>query len=355
MMMAEAAESLPVDLSVLAQGVHDPAVAYIKDHYFGSALDPRAVVDFGRPCDAVTVDHEVVSLEALNEIESRGVHVAPSTSALRFANDKAFQREEFSRHGFPLPEFLVLREFDAEAIRHFTSRHPRVVVKAARGGYDGRGVTVIDGDPSDIVRELIDHTPVLLEEFLDLIGEVAVSVVTGRDGATVTYPAVDPIQKNGMCELVHVPSTLPTALALMATELAEKIAEVVQAVGVLAVEIFVTNDSLLVNEVATRPHNSGHWSIEGSTTSQFSNHVRAVSGLPLGETTPLAPFTTMINVVGRATEPPWSELRELRGVAVHDYGKEHRLGRKLGHVTVLSEDAHSHHDTVETVRKVLAR
>ena len=354
-MMAEEAGALPLDLSLLAHSVDDPAVSVIPNFRCGAALDFDAVVAFGRQCDVVTFDHEVVNLDALATLEAEGCVVAPSPRALRFATDKAFQRETFAQHRLPVPDFIVLRTLDHDAIAAFCSQRPVVVVKAARGGYDGRGVTVVSGDPTDVVRDLLPHTPVVLEEFLELSGEVAVTVVTARDGSTVLYPPVDTVQRNGMCEEVNVPSTLSPAALNTATQLATTVAELVAAVGVLAIELFVTARGVVINEVATRPHNSGHWSIEGATTSQFVNHLRAVGGLSLGAPTVGAPLITMINVVGGTTEPPWSALAALNGVTVHHYRKANRPGRKLGHVTIVSDEPTAHDQRIQRVRHLLAK
>ena len=326
MMMAEASGNLPIDLSVLASSTSDSAVDLIPSHQIGSATNKDAVVAFGRQCDVVTFDHEVVNLDALKDLAASGVVIAPSPEALRFATDKAFQREEFARHGLPLPECLVLRELDLEALTEFSARHDVVVVKAARGGYDGRGVTVVHGDPTSLVSELLPHTPVVLEELLELSSEIAISVVTGRDGSRVVYPPVDTIQRNGMCESVSVPSRLHPDLVAAAQKLATDVADIVGAVGVLAIELFITSRGILINEVATRPHNSGHWSIEGAATSQFENHLRAVAGLELGDATPMSTLATMINVVGGEHEP--DGLRPRRRGEARRRGRVRRASRR---------------------------
>ena len=353
MMMAEASGNLPIDLSVLASSTSDSAVDLIPSHQIGLATNKDAVVAFGRQCDVVTFDHEVVNLDALKDLAASGVVIAPSPEALRFATDKAFQREEFARHGLPLPECLVLRELDLEALTEFSARHDVVVVKAARGGYDGRGVTVVHGDPTSLVSELLPHTPVVLEELLELSSEIAISVVTGRDGSRVVYPPVDTIQRNGMCESVSVPSRLHPDLVAAAQKLATDVADIVGAVGVLAIELFITSRGILINEVATRPHNSGHWSIEGAATSQFENHLRAVAGLELGDATPMSTLATMINVVGSEHEPDWMALASIDGAVVHRYRKANRPGRKLGHVTIVGRSVDEHVQNVNAVRVIL--
>ena len=353
LMMAEEAGGLPLHLSLLASSDSDPAVQLISEYQVGSALDYDAVHFFGQGCDVLTFDHEVVNLEALATLERDGCVIAPSPRALRFATDKAFQRELFAENQLPVPDFIVLHSLDHEAIGAFCASRSVVVVKAARGGYDGRGVTVVHGDPTQLIGELLAHTPVVLEEFLDLEREVAISVVTARDGSSLVYPPVETVQRNGMCEMVHVPGSLTQDQVAAATTLATDVAALVGAVGVLAIEMFVTSQGVVINEVATRPHNSGHWSIEGAITSQFANHLRAVGGLALGDTSVRAPFITMINVVGGDSEPAWDALGQFDGAFVHHYRKANRPGRKLGHVTIVSNDETLHSHRVQGVRDIL--
>jgi 5-(carboxyamino)imidazole ribonucleotide synthase len=213
---------------------------------------------------------------------------------------------------------------------------------------------VVEGDPRLDIHEVLARSAVVLEELLELRGEIAVSVVTGRDGSRVVYPPVDTEQRDGMCVTVRAPSQLRESERAAATDLALRVADLVGAVGVLAIELFVTDDGLLVNEVATRPHNSGHWSIEGATTSQFENHLRAVAGLPLGSTDPTAPLSVMVNVVGGSHEPRWNDLAALPGAYVHHYGKAFRPGRKLGHVTVTGLSPEETDEIVSTITAVLA-
>ena len=350
LMMAEAATTLPLDLFLLAANPSDPAVRLFHDVTVGNALVSEDVAAFISRVDAVTVDHELVALDALR---SDAVMVAPSAEALTFAQDKAHQRREFSRAGLPVPAFIVLDAYDEAAISDFVDGRATTVVKAAKGGYDGRGVRVVHGDPRNDIREVLTSSAVVLEEFLELRSELAVSVVTGRDGVRVVYPPVDTEQRDGMCVSVTAPSQLPTSLQTAATELALRVADCVRAVGVLAIELFVTETGLVVNEVATRPHNSGHWSIEGAVTSQFENHLRAVAGLSLGSTALAAPLSLMVNIVGGSHEPPWNDLAELRGVYVHHYGKSFRPGRKLGHVTVTGLSPSETAETEAAIRSLL--
>jgi 5-(carboxyamino)imidazole ribonucleotide synthase len=212
-------------------------------------------------------------------------------------------------------------------------------VKAAGGGYDGRGVVVTDSvaHAREVARAMSVAGPVVLEERVEILSEIAVVFVTGRDGHRRRGPTVRTVPHNNMCAEVLFPSGLDDATEAEAVAVAERVADVVGAVGVLAVELLVTARGVLLNEVATRPHNSAHWTIEGSVTSQFENHLRAVLGWPLGSTDARAPAVAMVNVVGRDTPGDIASALAVRGAHVHDYGKEFRPGRKLGHVTALGD------------------
>ena len=221
-----------------------------------------------------------------------------------------------------------------------------MVLKAARGGYDGKGVWPVATPLEAAVvrhRAAAAGTTLVIEELVDLERELAVLVARRPDGRAVSWPAVETTQVGGVCREVLVPGTVEPGLAAAAGALAERVAEVVQSVGVLAVELFVSAGRLLVNEVAARPHNSGHWTIEGAVTSQFENHLRAVLDLPLGATDRTASHVASVNVFGDAdqTDPAGRLPLALAvpGAHVHLYGKAPRPGRKLGHVTVCGPDA----------------
>jgi 5-(carboxyamino)imidazole ribonucleotide synthase len=340
-MLAEAASELGVHLVALCANGDDAAAATATRTIVGGPSDPRAVRELAGSVDALTLDHELVDLELLDELVAEGVAVRPSPAAVRFAARKDHQRAALSAAGVPVPRFAVVDGADDGAFDAFCAGlDGPPVVKAARGGYDGRGVVVPATLEAarDAVRELRQFSPVVLEERLDLLGELSVLVVTGADGQRRHWPVVRTIQRDSMCAEVLFPSGLAEDVERDALEVAERVADLVGAVGVLAVELFVTARGVLVNEVATRPHNSGHWTIEGAVTSQFENHLRAVLGLPLGSTEPTAAAAVMVNVVGSARPGDLAAALALEGVHVHDYGKPWRPGRKLGHVTVLGGD-----------------
>ena len=341
LMMGEAAEGLPLDLALLAASSDDAAISHFRHVTFGSAQEFDDVVAFGRANDTTTFDHELVNLEAVLALEDEGRAIFPSSHALRFAVDKAYQRTVFAADGLPIPDFVVLEHFDEALIKDFVTAHPDgVVVKSSRGGYDGRGVAVLGGDfdPRDTIANFLSAGTVVLEERVSMLAEMAVSIVTGRAGESVMYPVVDTVQRDGMCVEVNYPSTLSAEVVEAAERIARAVATRVNAVGVLAVELFATPKGVLINEVATRPHNSGHWTIEGTSASQFENHLRAVAGLDLINPVATGAFVTMVNVIGTARPGDDDAARQITGAAIHNYGKSWRPGRKLGHVTVVGDN-----------------
>ncbi len=330
-----------ISLTVLA-GADEPAVATCDEVVVGDARDETALRTLAERVDVITFDHELVDLDQLARLEDEGVLLRPGPGALRAAVDKSFQRQLFAGAGLPLPRFVVVDSPHDARLTEFLDRVDTTpVVKAARGGYDGRGVVFTTG--RDDARAAVERLggDVVVEEHLALRGEVAQLLVRGADGQVVTYPLVTTVQRDGQCAEVRYPCD--TGHEVEAAALAARVAELIGAVGVLAVEFFVTDAGLLINEVALRPHNTGHWTIEGARTSQFTNHLAAVTGRPLGPTTPTAAHVVMVNVVGGAEPPPpdWSRPRHHGDVAVHDYAKTWRPGRKLGHVTAWGDDAAS--------------
>jgi len=346
MMMGEAAPSVDVATIVLATSPQEPAVATCDHAVFGEAKDFEALVELARDCDVVTFDHELVDLDQLKTLEDRGVVVRPSSSALRFAVDKSHQRQRFLEAGLPVPRFVVVHSSADAALAPFLATlDTPPVLKASRGGYDGRGVLFPrDHDETlALVDQLGAAGPVLVEERLTLQSEVAQVLARAPDGSVALYPLVTTTQSRGMCVEVVFPAHVTVQQATRARELAEQISSLIDAVGILAIEFFVVEGELVVNEIALRPHNSGHWTIEGTRTSQFANHLLAVSGRPLGDASPLYEHAVMVNVVGGDEPGSLERARALSDVAVHDYRKAWRPNRKLGHVTSVGDDARAVH------------
>ncbi|NNN07978.1 MAG: 5-(carboxyamino)imidazole ribonucleotide synthase [Acidimicrobiaceae bacterium] len=348
-MMGEESHHLNIELVVLATSNEDCAISVADHVMLGAANDESALWALSQETDVLTFDHELVDLDVLARLETQGVTLRPSSSSLRYSVDKSYQRERFAAAGFPLPGFAVLRDAnDLAVLEGWTSRFGSgPVLKAARGGYDGRGVLFPkdDDEARNLARELLASGTVVVEERMLLQSEVSQLVVRSVRGEMELYPLVTTVQSDGMCAEVRFPCELPPSLHAFADELSRDIAEAIGLVGVMAVEYFVTTGGLLINELALRPHNSGHWTIEGCATSQFANHLRAVTGQDLGACTPLYPAAVMVNVVGAQSPGSLDAARRVPGVRVHDYGKAWRPGRKLGHVTAFGDHVDELHVT----------
>lgn len=346
-MSAAPAIALDLRLAVLANQADDAAAQVIPDVTIGDPDDSEAVQALAKRCDVLTFDHELVDTDLLDRLESDGCVVRPSSAVMRLSQSKRQQRERFRRLGLPQPEFLVA--IDRSLVAEFAGRVGLpIIVKADRGGYDGRGVWTVEDLPA--LEALLDAleqqgiTPIV-EERVPLERELAVQIARRPSGEMRTYPLVETVQVDGMLRELIAPAPGAEALQEEAHRIVETIAEDCRVVGLLAVELFQSDGRLLINEIATRPHNSGHFSIEGAVTSQFEQHLRAVLDLPLGSTAMTAPWAVTENIVGGSNGELGDDERvkalALDGVHLHLYGKEARPGRKIGHLTVLGEDLES--------------
>ncbi|GEL19726.1 N5-carboxyaminoimidazole ribonucleotide synthase [Pseudonocardia asaccharolytica DSM 44247 = NBRC 16224] len=345
-MTHQAAIALGQSLRVLAVRADEPAAQVAPRVVLGSADDLDALRALARGCHVVTFDHEQVPQEHLRALVEAGVTVRPGPEALLHAQDKLVMRRRLTELGVPVPPYAPVT--DLADLKAFAADHGwPLVLKAARGGYDGRGVWLLDGpDPGPVEELLAAGTPLLVEPAVAMRRELAVQVVRSPFGQAATWPMVETVQSDGQCVQVLAPAPgLDEGQTLGAQQLALRIAHELGVVGLLAVELFETDDCLLVNELAMRPHNSGHWTIEGARTSQFEQHLRAVLDYPLGSTEPTAPAVVMANVLGAARPPSMGideRLHHLFGrfpdVKVHLYGKAERPARKVGHVTVLGDE-----------------
>ncbi|WP_210480555.1 5-(carboxyamino)imidazole ribonucleotide synthase [Naasia sp. SYSU D00948] len=339
-MMIPPAIELGIELCVLAEA--EGSSARLAATTVGDYRDADTVLAFAETVDVVTFDHEHVPQSVLRKLVAHGVAVRPGPHALLYAQDKILMRERLSELGLPLPDWQSVRT--AEEIEHFLADHDgRIIVKTPRGGYDGKGVRVVTSVAD--VRDWLDGNDLLVEEVVPFQRELAQLVARRPSGETAVWPVVETVQRKGVCAEVVAPAPRSAGLvADVAGDIALQVAEGLDVTGVLAVELFETvDDRVLVNELAMRPHNSGHWTIDGSTTSQFEQHLRAVLDLPLGATGLDQPWSVMVNILGGPAEGSLAD-RYARALAaepvakIHNYGKDPRPGRKVGHVTVTGDE-----------------
>jgi 5-(carboxyamino)imidazole ribonucleotide synthase len=345
-MTHQAAIALGQTLRVLANASDEPAAQVSPDVVIGSHTDLDALRRFADGADALTFDHEHVPSELLEKLVADGVNVAPPPEALIHAQDKLVMRRRLEALGAPVPRYAEV--VDADDVDAFIRRiDGPVVVKAVRGGYDGRGVELprdLAGARAAAERFLVAGVPVLVEERVAMRRELAALVARSPFGQGAAWPIVQTVQRDGICVEVVAPApALSDELSAAAELLGLRLAAELRVVGVLAVELFETVDgAVLVNELAMRPHNSGHWTMDGARTSQFEQHLRAVLDYPLGDTAAIAPVTVMANVLG-AARPVAMTLDErlhhlfarMPDAKVHLYGKGERPGRKIGHVNIV--------------------
>jgi len=341
-MTHQAAIALGQSLRVLAESADDSAALVAADVRIGTHTDLATLREFAKGCDAVTFDHEHVPAAHVHALQADGVNIYPGADALVFAQDKQRMRTRLAELGAPVPRWAAVSSYDD--VLSFSGGAWPVVAKATRGGYDGRGVWLLDGPEAalDLVRT---GTTLIVEERVPLRRELAALVARSPFGQVAAYPVVETVQRDGICVEVLAPAPdLSEALALAAQQLAIDLATELGVVGLLAVELFETDAGIVVNELAMRPHNSGHWTIEGARTSQFEQHLRAVLDYPMGATSLTAPAAVMVNVLGgqpggiSLDERVHHLFAEDPAARVHLYGKQVRPGRKIGHVTALGND-----------------
>ena len=341
-MTAAAAAPLGIRLRVLATAPDESAAQVIPDAAIGDHRDARAVTEFAAGCDVLTFDHEHVPTELLEKLVANGVVVRPGPAALVHAQDKTVMRRRLTALGIPCPRWQVVDDL-SDLARFIAEVGAPVVVKTPRGGYDGKGVLVVQqaGEAADWLQR--SGGGLLAEQRVDFVRELAVLVARSPIGQAAAWPVVESVQVDGVCREVVAPAPgLDDELAAEATRIGLQLAGELGVVGVLAVELFQTADGVLVNELAMRPHNSGHWTIDGAVTSQFEQHLRAVLDLPLGDPRPRSRWSVMVNVLGGDHPDLYRAFLHVMardpGVKVHLYGKPVRPGRKVGHVTVCGDD-----------------
>ncbi|MBC3185915.1 5-(carboxyamino)imidazole ribonucleotide synthase [Corynebacterium sp. zg-331] len=347
-MMHTAAIELGQSVRLLAGSPKASAAQVVADVVVGDYRDREDLRAAARGASAVTFDHEHVPSEHLRALIEEGISVQPRPEALLYAQDKLAQRRRLRELGFPVPRFSEVASV-AQALDFHEEVEGRVCLKACRGGYDGHGVWFPEGreELAALVEDLLATGVALMaEEKVNFRCELSAMVARTPSGEVATWPVVESQQKDGICHRAIAPAPTMSAQDDRALRtLAEDIAARLGVTGVLAVELFDTGGSYWVNELAMRPHNTGHWTQDGSATSQFEQHLRAVLDLPLGDTAPTAPVTVMVNTLGGPEDPaePLPERmaqvwRRFPAAKIHLYGKEHRPGRKLGHVNLCGRD-----------------
>ncbi|MFJ2631567.1 5-(carboxyamino)imidazole ribonucleotide synthase [Streptomyces sp. NPDC087422] len=347
-MTHEAGIPLGVRFRILSDTPQDSAAQVVADVTVGDYRDLATLRAFAQGCDVLTFDHEHVPAEHLRALEADGVVVRPGPDALVHAQDKGVMRARLAEIGVPCPVNRIVT--DPADVTRFAEEQAGgypVVLKTVRGGYDGKGVWIARSE-ADAAEPFRAGVPVLAEEKVDFVRELAANVVRSPHGQAVAYPVVESVQVGGVCDTVIAPAPgLSDALSARAQQLALTVARELGVVGHLAVELFETraadgSSAILVNELAMRPHNSGHWTMDGAVTSQFANHLRAVLDLPLGDPRPRARWTVMANVLGGDFPDMYAAYLHCMardpGLKIHMYGKDVKPGRKVGHVNTYGDD-----------------
>jgi 5-(carboxyamino)imidazole ribonucleotide synthase len=357
-MTAAAAVGLGVRFRVLAAAVDESAAQVCADTALGDYRSTGDLLAFAAGCDVVTFDHEHVPQAQLEALEQAGHIVRPRAAALRFTQDKLSMRQRLADLGVPCPRFEPVSSLaDVVAVAERTGWP--VVLKAVSGGYDGRGVWVC-ASPAEAAEVLSHGVQLLAEEYVPFERELAVLVARSPGGHGAVYPVVQSVQRDGICVEVLAPAPgLSEVMALDAQRLGLELARELDVTGLLAVELFQTRTGgLLVNELAMRPHNTGHWTIDGARTSQFEQHLRAVLNLPLGSPLPTAPVAVMANILGGTDPDLYGKFNHVMAadtaLKVQLYGKPVRPGRKVGHVTALGSNVAQVRDRARRAANYLA-
>ena len=339
-MMIPAAVALGIQIRVFAETRGESADLAVTS--VGDFRDIDSVVEFARGVDVLTFDHEHVPQDVIAAVVAAGTPVRPKPEALLYAQDKLLMRERLGGLGLPMPDWARIHT-TAELDEFLAAHGGHAIVKTPRGGYDGKGVRVVRSGHE--VEDWLASGDLLVEELVEFRRELAQLVARRPSGELAIWPVVESIQRDGVCAEVIAPAPGSAGkVADLAADIAVAIAEQLDVAGVLAVELFETTDErLVINELAMRPHNTGHWSIDGSTTSQFEQHLRAVLDLPLGATGCREPWSVMVNVLGGPESGSLTDLYALAlgdqpTVKFHSYGKESRPGRKVGHVTAVGDE-----------------
>ncbi|XWS58377.1 hypothetical protein CRYUN_Cryun08bG0029000 [Craigia yunnanensis] len=346
-MLCQEASKMAIKVMVLDPSENCPASALAYDHMVGSFDDSATVQEFAKRCGVLTVEIEHVDVATLEKLEQQGVDCEPRASTIRIIQDKYLQKVHFSRHTIPLPEFMEIDDLEGAKRAGDLFGYP-LMIKSRRLAYDGRGNAVAKSEeelPSSVAALGGFDRGLYVEKWAPFVKELAVIVARGRDNSILCYPVVETIHKENICHIVKAPADVPWKIRKLANDVAYKAISSLEGAGVFAVELFLTgNGQILLNEVAPRPHNSGHHTIESCYTSQFEQHLRAVVGLPLGDPSMKTPAAIMYNLLGedegelgfKMAHQLIARALGIPGATVHWYDKpEMRRQRKMGHITLV--------------------
>jgi 5-(carboxyamino)imidazole ribonucleotide synthase len=341
-MLTAPAKELGFDVIVVDPGENCPAAQVGAEQIVGDLYDKHALKKLAEKSDFITVEIEHLDAKELEAIEKLGKPVNPSPRIIRLIQDKYRQKVFLRKAGIPTAEIAEITE--ENAVQVFKKFGGKMLLKTKRGAYDGRGNMLVKNQKDlECGLEQFVGSEIYAEKFVPFVKELAVMVARSKDGAVKTYPVVETIHQRNICVEVLAPATVDSGVAKKASKLAQEIVEKLNGAGVFGIEMFLTSDNkILINEIAPRVHNSGHYTMDACVTSQFEQHIRAITGLPLGDTKMLVPAAVMINILGERNGPTKvegiSEALAIDDVRVHLYGKSPtKIDRKMGHINVLGE------------------
>lgn len=344
-MSAFQAIRLGFDIAILEKTANSPAGVLTKNEFVGWVDDENVFNEFIDKSDIITLENEFIDYKYLEIIENSGKKVIPSSKTISLIQDKFIQKKTLSRKNIPVPEFVEIKlGTNYDELKNILGS--KFVIKSKKMGYDGYGNATVENQKQfseSLARLSARHSEAYAEKFVNFRKELAVMVVRTKKEIK-TYPVVETIQKNHICHTVIAPADISEKLKKLTLEISIEAVKAISGYGIFGIELFLDEaDKILINEIAPRPHNSGHYTIEACTTSQFENHIRAVLNLPLGDTNLVKPFAVMINLLGKRNDvgilQNYSEALSDKEIHLHIYGKEQsRVGRKMGHITLLGED-----------------
>jgi 5-(carboxyamino)imidazole ribonucleotide synthase len=360
-MTALSSLQLGCDVLVLERKSDGPAVNLASHSFVGDWDNPDDLIRLAEHSDVVTLENEFVDANSLSELEKAGHTLFPTAKSIGLVQDKYIQKETLEKAGLPLSPFKAIesREDIIEVAKEFGWP---LVIKARRNGYDGKGNATVN-DTSEIAAAWDkldgDNRTLYAEAFCPFISELAIIITTSRNGEAVAYPLVESVQREHICHIIRAPAPISSEITEKATDIARRAVTAIGAIGSFGVEMFLTEDGkVIINELAPRVHNSGHYTIEACECSQFENHVRAVMGWPLGSTKMVRPAAVMVNLLGQdhgsGRPAGFNEALAMPGVHIHIYGKELSMpGRKMGHVTALGETLPEAEHIAQTAANIL--